>query len=36
MYNTHQLNPIGILVTQFYPAAENQQDKFAVVSATVD
>jgi hypothetical protein len=35
MYSTHQLNPISILVTQFYPAAVNQQDKFAVVSAAV-
>ena len=35
MYSTNQLNPFGILVTQLYPAAVNQQDKFAVVSATV-
>jgi len=35
MYSTHQLNPTCILVTQFYSAAVNQQDKFAVVSATV-
>jgi len=35
IYSTHHLNPIGILVTQFYPAAVNRQNKFAVVSATV-